>query len=298
MNSEHEKLKNQPPENLPGSEVAVDLRLESELADTQDVSVEHVQDSHIARILEDDEFGKRFDQAPDALNKKASTTSYFADLFTPHEWRFITWSSGIFVLCIFAFSSVESLFSAFSSPATPAVVSTSTQTTDANTNTEASNAQGVSSNNASYVRPGGTAVELPSRIEIPKVGINIEVRNPSSTDYKVLDTELTKGAVRYPGSGYPGKGNMLLFGHSTGYKVVRNQAYKAFNDIKTLVEGDSIFIHTGTQTYEYRVTSVKKVNKYDTKITFEGAGDMITLSTCDSFGTKSDRYVVEATLVR
>lgn len=124
------------------------------------------------------------------------------------------------------------------------------------------------------------------------------MQNPSSTDYKILDAELTKGAVRYPGSGYPGKGNMLLFGHSTGFKVVRNQAYKAFNDIKTLVDGDSIFIQTATQTYEYRVTSVKKVNKYDTKISFEGTGDMITLSTCDSFGTKSDRYVVEATLVR
>ncbi len=257
-----------------------------------EVSEEQVQESHISRILEDDEFGKQFDHEPEALKKKCAAKAVFTDLFSPYEWRFIIWSSVVFVLCIFAFSSVGSLFSAFSSDAP----STSTSSTTQSANNAGN--QNIPNNNASYVRPGRTAVELPTRIEIPKVGINIEVRNPSSTDYKILDTELTKGAVRYPGSGYPGKGNMLLFGHSTGYKVVRNQAYKAFNNIKTLVEGDSIFIQTATQTYEYRVTSVKKVNKYDTKISFEGTGDMITLSTCDSFGTKSDRYVVEATLVR
>lgn len=288
MNSEQQKQLNQPPENLPGSEVISESQIEA-----SEISAEQIQDSHIARILKDDEFGKHFDHEPETITKRMPYKTAFTDLFTPYEWRFIIWSSIIFVLCIFAFASVESLFSIFSSETSSTTISASTQNTSTGQNT-----QGTSNAKASFVRPGNIAIELPSRIEIPKVGINIEVRNPSSTDYKALDNELTKGAVRYPGSGYPGKGNMLLFGHSTGYKVVRNQAYKAFNNIKTLVEGDSIFIYTETETYEYRVTSVKKVNKYDTKITFEGAGDMITLSTCDSFGTKSDRYVVEASLVR
>lgn len=70
---------------------------------------EQIQNSHIARILEDDEFGKQFDVGPDAKKNAHNKASIF-DIFSPYEWRFIIWSSIIFILCILAFSSVGSLF--------------------------------------------------------------------------------------------------------------------------------------------------------------------------------------------
>ena len=75
--------------------------------------------------------------------------------------------------------------------------------------------------------------ELPVRIEIPSIGVRANVSNPNTTGVAALDAELTKGAVRYPGSGVPGEeGNVLIFGHSSYLPVVQNQAYKAFNGIQ------------------------------------------------------------------
>lgn len=135
---------------------------------------------------------------------------------------------------------------------------------------------------------------IPDTLVIPVIGVNTVIKNPSSTDIDVLDQELTKGAVRYPGSGTVGNGNMFIFGHSTGYKVVINKAYKVFNDLKTLTKGDVILLQSGAKTYEYRVTTVQKVNKETTEIIFDSKTNMLTLATCDSFGAKSDRYIVEA----
>lgn len=270
------------------------------------------EESHISRILAGDDLGKVFDRpigSNDSLGRSKGNNfssgfgQRFSNMFDPNEWRFIVWSGFVFILCILAFSTVGSLFTLFTSDdanlnSQEISTTSNSQITASNTDVVAGSQSSISqAKNTPIVAGSNQVIELPTKIEIPKIGINIEVRNPTSADYKVLDNELTKGAVRYPGSGYPGRGNMLLFGHSTGYKVVKNQAYKAFNNIKTLVPGDSIYIYTATKTYEYKVRKVIKVNKYDTKISFEGEGNMITLSTCDSFGTKSDRYVVEADLV-
>ncbi len=135
---------------------------------------------------------------------------------------------------------------------------------------------------------------VPDTLVIPAIGVNTVIKNPTSTDVDVLDQELTKGAVRYPGSGTIGNGNMFIFGHSTGYKVVINKAYKVFNDLKTLGKGDVILLKSGSKTFEYTVTSVQKVNKNTTEILFNNNVSMLTLATCDSFGAKSDRYIVEA----
>jgi LPXTG-site transpeptidase (sortase) family protein len=139
--------------------------------------------------------------------------------------------------------------------------------------------------------------ENPIRIVIAKAGVDINVRNPESTNPDFLDTELTRGVVRYPGSGMPGAGNMFIFGHSTGLSAVQNQAYKAFNEIHNLVVGDIITIYSTNHIYTYKVQVVKKVDKNDTWVRFDGSRTMLTLSTCDSFGSKADRYVVEAEYV-
>lgn len=137
--------------------------------------------------------------------------------------------------------------------------------------------------------------DLPAKIIIKKINMNVDVSNPESTNTTSLDALLTKGPVRYPGSGILSSGNMFIFGHSTGFKVVKNQAYKVFNQIKTLEEGDEIEIKSmGGMSHFYSVVSVKGVSKYETYINFESKKPELTLSTCDSFGTATDRYVVTA----
>ena len=137
----------------------------------------------------------------------------------------------------------------------------------------------------------------PTEIKIPSIGLDSVINNPTSNDNNILDNELTKGVVHYPGSGYPGVGNMFLFGHSTGFKIVNNKAYQVFDNIKNLNTGDQIEVYADNKVYTYSVTSVKMENEYDALVDFSTNKNMLTMSTCDSFGTKEDRYVVTADYV-
>ncbi len=139
--------------------------------------------------------------------------------------------------------------------------------------------------------------EEPTRLVISSLGVDTVIANPKSTNAEVLDAALTKSAVRYPGSGLPGIGNMFIFGHSTGFSVVQNQAYKVFNKIKNAKAGAIITVYSKSATYQYSVTSVKLVDKSKELVTFDTENNMLTLSTCDSFGRDQDRYVLEADLV-
>ncbi len=156
----------------------------------------------------------------------------------------------------------------------------------------------------SDVRPGQQIQgvvqgELPVGIEIPSIGLKANVLNPNTTDIAALDAELTKGAVRYPGSAVPGEeGNVLIFGHSSYLPVVHNQAYKAFNGIQNLEEGAPIFVVGETKVFIYAVEEVQKANTSTGEIPLAIEGAKLTLATCDTFGAKSDRFIVTAKLVR
>ena len=136
---------------------------------------------------------------------------------------------------------------------------------------------------------------LPSHISIPQIGVNVSVSNPDSDNVDILDEYLKSGAVRYPGSGALNIGNMFLFAHSTSFKVVHNQAYKAFNDLKSLKNGDEIeVLGENEKTYVYKVSGVKLASDKDVLVRFDRTEHMLTLSTCNTFGKKEERYVVEA----
>lgn len=139
--------------------------------------------------------------------------------------------------------------------------------------------------------------EEPVRITIASIGVDAPVANPASTNTEVLDAALTHGAVRWPGSGLAGEGNMFLFGHSTGFKVVNNQAYKTFNNIKTLQKGDSITVFSKDKQYLYEVDSVTLVDADKALVELGGTKKMLTLSTCNTFGEKQERHVVVAHFV-
>ena len=140
--------------------------------------------------------------------------------------------------------------------------------------------------------------ELPIKIEIPNINLSATVLDATTTVVSVLDELLLKGAVRYPTSARLGEtGNVVLFGHSSYLPIVHNQAYKTFNGIQKLSEGDVIIVYSSDNAYTYRVKSVSKENANDAGIPLSVAGSVLTLATCNSFGAKTDRFVVVADLV-
>jgi LPXTG-site transpeptidase (sortase) family protein len=145
---------------------------------------------------------------------------------------------------------------------------------------------------------GETEILLPDRIKIPSVGVDSQIQRPESQDISVLDQALNKGAVYYPGSGTINVGNMFIFGHSTGFAVVNNQAYKTFNDLEDLNRGDEILIDSGEKTFVYKVDSVNLVDENEAYVDFTRTDRMLTISTCNTFGQKQERWVVEASFDR
>lgn len=137
----------------------------------------------------------------------------------------------------------------------------------------------------------------PSRIVIPSVGIDSVIIQPESPTISVLDSALQQGAVYYPGSGVIEQGNIFIFGHSSRLPVVVNQAYKTFNDIENTKIGDEIILYDRNgKKYTYEVERVYQANAETAFIDLSRSGRRLTISTCNSFGTKSDRWVVDAVL--
>lgn len=141
--------------------------------------------------------------------------------------------------------------------------------------------------------------EQPVQITIADIKLNVSISNPDSTDVDILDEALLKGAVRYPTSALMGEqGTVLLFGHSSYLPIVRNQAYKAFDDIQKLKPGQIISVYSATREYRYAVTGVREANvEAGAIVELPQDGQYLTLVTCDSFRGKADRFIVTATLV-
>ncbi len=158
--------------------------------------------------------------------------------------------------------------------------------------------------NVAVQEEGQTAVfsgppVFPDRLIVEGINIDLPISNPQTRDIGALDEKLKDSVVRYPDSATLGVqgGNVLVFGHSSGLPVVRNQFFKAFNKIKDLEDGQIIKAVSGSDTYSYSVSRVYQASATDDRIALNVAGHRITLLTCDSFGSKSDRWVVEAEFI-
>jgi LPXTG-site transpeptidase (sortase) family protein len=183
----------------------------------------------------------------------------------------------------------------------PAVAATSTQSTATPTASPlvavgtAANAGALSPN----VMDAFITSEEPVKIEIPSIKLTTSVSNPTSSKIATLDAYLMKGAVRYPTSGLLGqKGNVVIFGHSTYLPIVNSPAYKTFDGIQNLKPGDAITVYSSANAYVYSVDAVEKKSASSDAIPLNVSDSELTLSTCDSFGQKSDRFVVTAHLVK
>ncbi len=224
----------------------------------------------------------------------------FDKIFNKNELRFIGYFFLVFLgtaalLAAFGLLPSELEESSNGDTLTQAIVNSavSTQVAPANTKPVVTKPQTGTVKSTQKVIVAGN----PTRLTIPAIGLDTIVYTPKNTDVATLDHDLTKGPVYYPGSGTAAGGNMFIFGHSTGYKVVINKAYKVFNDLHTLTNGDMINVVSNGHTFLYKVKSVSKVNKDETLVKFDTDAHILTLSTCNSFGAKSDRYVVVAEYV-
>ena len=140
---------------------------------------------------------------------------------------------------------------------------------------------------------------LPERIRSAAIGLDAVIQNPDTRDIDALALSILKSPTRYVDSAKLGvPGNMLIFGHSSTYRVVRNPMYKVFNRISELKPGDSISVEGGGVEYLYSVTSVRSVDVNEAIIDLSPTvGTKLTLTTCDILTGKSARFVVEADFV-
>lgn len=140
---------------------------------------------------------------------------------------------------------------------------------------------------------------LPERIKSQAIGLDAVIQNPDTRDLDSLAAAILKSPTRYVDSAKLGvPGNMLVFGHSSTYKVVRNPMYKVFNRISELKPGDTISVFGGGVEYVYSVTSVRSVDVNEAVIDLSAAqGTKLTLTTCDILTGKSARFIVEADYV-
>jgi LPXTG-site transpeptidase (sortase) family protein len=140
---------------------------------------------------------------------------------------------------------------------------------------------------------------LPERIVIAAIGMDLPIQNPATKDIDALTEVLKAGPARYVDSAKLGQmGNVLVFGHSSQLPIVRNQMYKAFNNISDLREGDSISVYGDGKEYLYSVVSVRAGDaKKDVIDLSREKGARLTLVTCNTFGEKTARWIVEAEFI-
>lgn len=143
---------------------------------------------------------------------------------------------------------------------------------------------------------------IPGRVEIPSIGVNVPII--WTKDPKNFDTDLKSGVVHYPGTPLPcDVGRSYISGHSSNYSWVKanyNQVFAKLNLLKpgatfkvTVVDmnGKDIRLH-------YVVTSQKEFAADDQAQFANTAVSEVALSTCWPLNTTKRRLVAFAKLDR
>jgi len=224
-----------------------------------------------------------------------------------HDWMNILWEQKVpffkVFIIVLAFT-YGVLYALDFYPESKAVVvsSTSTPTTTAHASTtkeKPAAAHAISKIDPVAATKAGAIDPLPSKLIIEKLDKVVPILNPTSNTVEALDAALLKGVARHPDSAtFTKVGTMFILGHSSYLPVVHNKNYQALNGIQKLVWGDLVRIQSSDTEYLYRVEKVYEVkaSRAEADITW-GKGKLI-MDTCNSFGTKDDRFVVEGYLVK
>lgn len=138
----------------------------------------------------------------------------------------------------------------------------------------------------------------PVKIIFDSLDRSVPVANPTSRDIAVLDEALLSGVVRHPDSAdFSEDGNILILGHSSYLPNVFNKNFQAFNGIQGLQWGDIVRVQSQDTEYIYRVQEVYKAKASEITVPETPGEARLTLATCNSFGSKDDRFIVEAVLI-
>ncbi|MBY0309544.1 sortase [Patescibacteria group bacterium] len=168
--------------------------------------------------------------------------------------------------------------------------------------TETESEEAVEATGATTIdsEPAAIAPEntLPFTMIIDKLNRELPVLNPQSRVIADLDEALLGGVVRHPDSAtFADDGNMFILGHSSYLPSVNNEYFQAFNGIQDLEWGDTIRLRSADTEYVYQVERVYKASASELVVPIANTGKRLTLATCNSFGSKDDRYIVEAKLL-
>lgn len=140
---------------------------------------------------------------------------------------------------------------------------------------------------------------LPNKIIFDRLDRELTVLNPESREVADLDAALLNGVVRHPDSAdFVDTGNIFILGHSSYLPNVLNKNFQAFNGIQDLEWGDTVRVQSGDTEYTYRVDKVFEAKASEVVVPMDDTKAKLTLATCDSFGSKDDRFIVEAVLVK
>jgi LPXTG-site transpeptidase (sortase) family protein len=212
----------------------------------------------------------------------------FALLFVVVNWDTVSW--------VFNYREVGGLAYDFFNPYqdSPLLVS-------ASDNSNYINALAAANKNTAPVAVGKTYPysSKDDSLEIPSIGLVTSLVIGQSTDVSVLEQDLDKGVVYYPGSVLPGQsGNMVVLGHSAppGWPHIKHDW--VFSDISNLNPGDQIIMYFNHRQYTYTVKQKSIIKKGD-EISLDGLNpkdNILTIVSCWPPGKNYQRIAVQAVL--
>lgn len=160
-------------------------------------------------------------------------------------------------------------------------------TTDALTGVDYTNAQNWY---PSFQKTQTNAAVTHYLLSIPKLEI-------TDAYVSTVDNDLSSHLVHYGGTAVPpGKGNAVIFGHSTLPQLYNAKDYKTiFANLHTLQVGDMLILTVEGLTYNYRINSILITTPSDTSFFEQNFDDnYLTLVTCTPPGTTWKRLVIKA----
>lgn len=207
----------------------------------------------------------------------------------------------VFFVAVFVSYTILYVIDLYPEPVTPTKEATQTAT-ETVAETAAVDVRGdavsVSVEPTAAVQMAEPAAALPVSITFDALDRTVEVLNPTSRSIADLDAALLEGVVRHPDSAdFSDAGNIFILGHSSYLPNVMNKNFQAFNGIQKLKWGDLIRVASADAEYVYRVDRVYEAAASEIVVPTDVDKAKLTLATCNSFGSRDDRFMVEATLV-
>jgi LPXTG-site transpeptidase (sortase) family protein len=136
-------------------------------------------------------------------------------------------------------------------------------------------------------------------LEIPALNVATPVVIGESTDKTVLEHDLDKGAVYYPGSVLPAeKGQIVILGHSAPPNWPHIKHDYIFSDINNLTIGDQIILYFNNTQYTYLVTQKNIIAQGQdiSSVAVSSNNNDLTLVSCWPPGKNYKRITVTAEL--